>query len=485
MEKPTLNSNTRWDRSSYFAFAIAVAISLWSVVGLVIAYAAPTDGWFLQQPDPFGEINYIYRQNLVGAPSDLHVGDRLVAIEGYTSTEAVAQLADRWQVGNRVRYTVERGDAEQGQATTRVDVMVPLVSWQLGPALIYLVRQNGIGALIGEILFAAIAIFVFLRRPRDAAARVMFFYAILYPTIGVLSQTTNSNPVTTVSPMVGLVNIITIILSYNFLFPPALLHFALVFPHAKPFVQRRRFLIPALYLFGIPVLIGFVTTNSPVVPYSWTIFSIVGAILILIHSAFTMRDAMSRAQLMWGLGGVVISLLLFGLTFPVEFGLVTGTTADILNFLFSLNFSVLGFTLGIAILRYRLFDIDVIIRRTLTYSVVSALLAGIYFGLVAALQYGFRTVTGSDSQLAVVVSTLVIATLFLPLRSRVQAFIDRRFYRSKYNAEQTLMQFTVQMRDAVELDEINEKLLNAVDATLQPGRISLWLADAQPRKEST
>ncbi len=134
-------------------------------------------------------------------------------------------------------------------------------------------------------------------------------------------------------------------------------------------------------------------------------------------------------------------------------------------------------SIGIAILRYRLFDIDVIIRRTLIYSVLSAVLGGMYFGLVVILQGVLRALTGqASSNLVTVVSTLAVAGLFLPLRNRIQAFIDRRFYRRKYNAEQAAALFSAEMRDVVEMDDIVTKLMDAVDDTLQPGKIVLWLA---------
>lgn len=444
-------------------------------MGLIVTFIVPTDGWFLQQPDPFGKVSYIYRQNLMGVPSQLQPGDQLVAIEGYDTFIELAELENVWQVGNQMRYTVERGGIAHG--IVRVDIPVPLIRWQLRSALTYLVWQTGIGILIGQLIFGVIALVVFIRRPRDAAARVMFFYAFLLLGLGTLNGVSNSNPAAATSVLARTINVISNWLSYTLLFPPGLLHFALVFPRPKPVVLRKRYLIPSLYLLGVPVLIAYAMTRSDVFPYSWMILSNIGAIVILIHSAITMRDALSRVQLLWGIWGVIISLLFFISTYLIEFKIVTGTTANVLGFLYSLSFSTLGITLGIAILRYRLFDIDVIIRRTLTYSVLSAMLAVIYLGLVAALQNAFRALTGSDSQLAIVASTLAIATLFMPLRSWMQAFIDRRFYRSKYNAEQTLARFTGEIRDAVDLDDISGKLMNAVDETLRPGQIRLWLSD--------
>jgi hypothetical protein len=149
-----------------------------------------------------------------------------------------------------------------------------------------------------------------------------------------------------------------------------------------------------------------------------------------------------------------------------------------------LSFAGIPVAIGFAVLKYRLYDIDLLINRTLVYGSLTAALALTYFGGVATTQAIFRALTGQENQpqLAIVVSTLVIAALFNPLRRRIQSFIDRRFYRRKYDARKTLEAFSAKLREETDLDALSDDLVGVVRETMQPVHVSLWLRPDRARR---
>jgi hypothetical protein len=139
------------------------------------------------------------------------------------------------------------------------------------------------------------------------------------------------------------------------------------------------------------------------------------------------------------------------------------------------SFGLIPVAIGIAILRHRLFDIDVIVRKTLVYAALVACLAGIYLGGVYAIEGVVRQLSGGSGTLAVTLSTLAVAVAFQPLRSRIQAAVDRRFYRGRYDAAQTLEAFSARLRGEIDLDALSGDVIALVGDALHPAHVALWL----------
>ncbi len=251
-----------------------------------------------------------------------------------------------------------------------------------------------------------------------------------------------------------------------------------------------------LYLFSAPLApLDFIDANQyfppPISPgadirgiFKWvTLLSYAGMILstfasiISLGVRFIHSNGVERQQLKWFVYSAVLFLpglvaLLIGESTGFEWLSVSG--------ILLLSLVLIGISVAstIAILRYRLWDIDIIIRRTLQYAILTGLLALVYFGAVVLLQTLFGGLAGeANSPLVTVLSTLAIAALFNPLRLRIQEFIDRRFYRKKYDAERALAQFATSARDEVDVDRLAAALLDTVEETVQPDRAALWLHD--------
>jgi len=191
-----------------------------------------------------------------------------------------------------------------------------------------------------------------------------------------------------------------------------------------------------------------------------------------------------RQQLKWFAYAVAILAMVttpYVITIAIE---APGWFEWAVNAILTAAVTTIPISIGIAILRYRLYDIDILINRTLVYGSLTITLVALYFGGIVVLQRVFVFLTGQQSTLAVVASTLLIAALFNPLRRRIQSFIDRRFYRKKYDARKTLEAFSAKLRDETNLDALSDDLVGVVRETMQPAHLSLWLRPEKALKGS-
>ena len=213
-----------------------------------------------------------------------------------------------------------------------------------------------------------------------------------------------------------------------------------------------------------------------------------GALSTAIYSQFhryrQSSNSVQRQQIKWvvfGISAALAGFLGIQLTLGTSGPGAPTSPGELVAYLLGYTFVgylvvlLIPLSIGIAVLRYRLFDIDVLINRTLVYGSLTATLVALYFGGIILLQRVFVVLTGQKSTLAVVASTLLIAALFNPLRRRVQAFVDRRFYRRKYDAAKTLEAFSAKLRSETDLDALSEDLVGVARRTMQPEHVSLWL----------
>jgi len=355
---------------------------------------------------------------------------------------------------------------------------------------------NSVGDSLLAIVFTIPAAYILSHYPRHAIGWLLMIpacaIAVSGPITGYFSFHVNPSPTPFILLMSWFSGWSWVLLIFPFINIP------LLFPTGKPLSPRWRWVSiisviwAGLFIFGATFIetLGAIIGNSYQNPFgfipdqlfvSWLRIWIPGLLLLTLLSmaALILRHRRSsrleRTQINWLLFACLfftINYLLIGILNIEDSETIVGYIAELI---FSFSLMLVPVSIAIAILRYRLWDIKILIRRTLVYSILSAILALVYFGGVTLFQGLFSKFTGDQSSAAIVLSTLSIAALFNPLHNRIRSFIDRRFYRSKYDSEKTLLAFSQVLREEVDLDELNERLVAVVNETLQPERVGLWI----------
>ncbi len=243
------------------------------------------------------------------------------------------------------------------------------------------------------------------------------------------------------------------------------------------------------WLLALLCLIDLLPSFFPSLPYGGlieTFFVLSGLPLIVGSVVYRYRRVstpLERQQLKWVVFGITLAMVAFMGWFIPQLFLFSslsphGSVYDLIGHpLMVLSELSIPLSIGFAILRYHLWDIDVIINKALVYGTLTTILALVYIGLILALQYLLRELINQNSNVAIVISTLVIAALFQPLRGRIQQIIDRRFYRRKFDAAKIVEAFSATLRNEVDLNQLREHLLGVVQDTMQPSHVSLWLRE--------
>jgi hypothetical protein len=229
---------------------------------------------------------------------------------------------------------------------------------------------------------------------------------------------------------------------------------------------------------GIPFADGLLNALTAMIPLVLSVTTL--ACIVAVVLRFRRAQGVERQQLKWFAYGMAVSAVLVIVIFLLNSTTLNGAPPA----LFDLAIVVIPISAGVAILRYRLFDIDLLINLTLVYGLLSATLLVIYLVLVFGGQYLLSSHFGPNNAVVLVVSTLLVAALFQPLRHRVQQLVDRRFYRSRYDAAKVMERFTEALRQEVDLEQLGSQLLQVVQETMQPAHLSLWLAPTSPPAQS-
>ena len=358
--------------------------------------------------------------------------------------------------------------------------------------------------------FATVGALVASRRPGNAIGWIFFYLGVSFPLVGAGEEYALYALVTEPGSLPGGEGLVWLaaVLSGPIVFAVFAL-VLLLFPEGRLLSRRWRLviwldLIAAVCLlawafepgplenlglvrlanpFGVERLAALLGTLGMVGLLMTLAVAVAGGISLVVR--FRRARGVERQQLKWFAFSGVVFCVVFAIG-PVLWYLPTSPgTAWIWTVLFLLGASTIPVAVGIAIMRYRLYEIDLLINRTLVYGALTVSLAAVYFASVATTQAVFRAFTGQEQQpqLAIVFSTLAIAALFNPLRGRIQSFIDRRFFRSKYDATKTLEAFSATLRDQTDLEALNGNLVGVVTETMQPAHVSLWLRPDTPPKD--
>ncbi|HEY6286787.1 MAG TPA: hypothetical protein VIX20_14090 [Ktedonobacteraceae bacterium] len=335
----------------------------------------------------------------------------------------------------------------------------------------------GVNALI-MLVYVMVGVILFWRKSDDRVALLASLSLVLLPT-AISTSIVGTLPAAWTVPTEIVVFLGNICMGLFF-----------VFPSGRFFPRWARWLMLVWIAFW--VISNFFPNVS--ITNAWLFFLllpflVISILILQVYRYRRMSTPVQRQQTKWVIFGIVFAFGSFVIGGTLDFFLLSHffpkspLVITLVGIPFNLMLFLFPISLGFAILRYRLWDIDRLVNRTLVYGSLTALLALLYFGLIFALQSLFQGVFHQNNAVAIVVSTLVIAALFQPLRHRIQRFIDRRFYRRKYDAAKTLEAFSATLRSEVDLNQLHDELVAVVQETMQPAHVSLWLRSPQRHTE--
>jgi hypothetical protein len=379
--------------------------------------------------------------------------------------------------------TFANTQACQGQITPGNAVALARLGISLDTYIAYILAIT----LFTSLVFITVGTIIFWRKSQEVIGLFVSLLLILFGCCGSTLELVNALALEHSDW-----GVLQIIFNMTFIIYPAIGGFFCIFPDGR-FVPRWSWLLIGLWIittipFNAPLNSPIAIENMPPAFFAALLLPTWGSgLFVQIYRYWRVSGPEQRQQTKWF---VFACFLVMGL---ITLSTVVGAFVPAFNqpdSLYQLTnstmttffFLPLPLALGFAILRYRLWDIDILINRALVYGGLSAILLTIYFGLVFVGQFLLTNLLGSNDSVELVVSTLLVAALFQPLRQRVQRLVDRRFYRSKYNATLVVADFSATLRNEVDLDHLSQRLVAVVQETMQPAHLSLWICQLKQQK---
>ncbi len=427
--------------------------------------------------------NYVEVYAYLNSPGPLLTRDRVIGVNGVTMREWAVRLF----VPNSIHTPFEPDTLAVYRILRKGQPLTLLVG--LKPRTFVSVFQARWGFFTFVFVTQVLAVWLLFRRPQVPAVRVFFIWAMLGSQMYLWALPLSVGDIVTgYGFWLGRL----LVAGMAVLFYPALVHFALLYPRPTSAVRRHQWIIPALYMGSIviyfaiisyfwaaaPSILEGLSASSRAVSVISVIY-LLAALAVIILQYLRSQPGPDRQRAKWALLGGSIAVV-SGLTIGVIGPIVVGQTWIDVNF-YGLTLLAFPVSMAIAMWRYHLFDVDVIIRKTFFYFVVTAILVVSYIGAIIFFEAFFRQFTRQNSRPAVALATAIIMLIFNPVRQRVQRAVDRIFYRTNYDAAQMLAHFAATSRDEADLPKLLSEIEQVITSSLQPASIHVWLAPREQR----
>ncbi len=469
--EPTPHIERRFRGVSLIILLIGGVLLICSTAQLAYRLTLPTDGWSYTSGaiGTAAEDTITYNTNLINQPSSLQSGDFVLAVEGHPYAELMSHaltgeptLVGNWRAGTTVRYLVQRGD-------TTVALDVPLYHWRVRDVV--RLALGNVWLLI-HLISAALGLFVFYKRPYDIAARVMFMLHTILLAASI-SDTLYWGLPEIINPPALLLALVWSNWIYGGLIAPTVLFLALTFPQPKPFILQHPLLVTATVYGTLPLLV-LLAGPQPFLGWGWTAVCGLCSLIAVGHTLLTARDAISQRQLRWaglGFASLAFSILLEatgGFDFyPESVQQLIPLLAPWLQLAFPI-------TLAVAILRYRLFEIDLILSRTLVYGALTICVISLYISLVTYLGTLFHS---EDNLISSLIATGIVAVVFQPLRQRLQRAVNRLLFGQRSEPYAVITTLGRQLENVSAPNGVFAAIVETIGQTLKLPYVAITTAD--------